>query len=401
MVPPPAAASMSRSQRLLALARCPLMPLAVALLLRLLAGAWASLLCAALGLYSLSRLVRWWAALEVSLNRIQVKACMDGRPPAPSLAPPLPQSAETRSGQCARAGAASEAAPQPPDPPPPPPPKEPQRHAEWAPFSPSMPRGFQETKTCWWECDATCFDVRNIRYKTTKEKVPSAPAIYDCVGMDIIRDSKKIDSLMSRLDRPLPESPSDFPPWDASWGIPRVLCVNAQLPYQSGYMFGGHPEDDGGFSVVNYFVLSRQSCELLAKGQGTPAMMLWRRLVEEGVSSKEGISFKAVGRIEDLEGYEIPKSFHGFNNKPALVTNSAKVVQSLLPEVVEVDFDVRQWVYLARSTLARYHQRAKDVEFNAAYLVEGKSDDELPEQVLGCMTIWSMDILSARWVSVM
>ncbi|CAK0906544.1 unnamed protein product, partial [Prorocentrum cordatum] len=44
---------------------------------------------------------------------------------------------------------------------------------------------------CWRECDAGVFVVRNIRYKLTQEKVPSGFALYDCVGMDLICDSRR------------------------------------------------------------------------------------------------------------------------------------------------------------------------------------------------------------------
>mmetsp|Transcript_49821 Transcript_49821/g.156857 ORF Transcript_49821/g.156857 Transcript_49821/m.156857 type:complete len:432 (+) Transcript_49821:1558-2853(+) len=305
---------------------------------------------------------------------------------------------------------------------------------EWAPFAPSLPYGEQPPAPCpspssgspapggaaappyWLECDASVFDVRNIRYKQTREKVSSEFALYDCVGMDMIRDKRRIDSLMDRLPdasasseggapgtgrEALPASPAGAAEWSSTWGVPRVLMVNCQMPYKAGRLIGAHPEDDGGLSVVAYFVLSRQSAELLSRGSLTPSLRLWRRFVEEGVSTKEGISLKAVGRVEDLEKYEVPESFGRFNNKPVLLTKSATVHTHRLPEILEIDYDVRGWVYLARSTLANYHHRAREAELEIGYLVEGKADDELPEQILGCFKLINMDITAAHWASVM
>jgi len=291
---------------------------------------------------------------------------------------------------------------------------------EWAPFAPSFPYGEKASVPVgplpgpyWLECDASVFDVRNIRYKQTREKVPSEFALYECVGMDMVRDKRRIDSLMDRLPpasagedgtaggglaEALPPNPAGAAEWSESWGVPRVLIVNCQLPYKAGRLIGAHPEDDGGLSVVSYFVLSRQSSELLSRGSTTPAMRLWRRFVEEGVSTKEGISLKVVGRVEDLEKYEVPESFGRFNNKPVLLTKSATVLSHRLPEVLEVDYDVRGWVFLARSTLANYHHRARDAELEIGYLVEGKADDELPEQILGCCKLNNMDITAAHWL---
>lgn len=287
--------------------------------------------------------------------------------------------------------------------------------AEWAPFSPSLPYGEQPAPAApapplpyWLECDASIFDVRNIRYKQTREKVPSDFALYDCVGMDMIRDRRRIDSLIDRVPREklpaagaLPKSPAGAPEWTAAWGVPRVVVVNCQLPYKAGWLMGAHPEEDGGLSVCNYFVLSKGASELLAKGQATPALSLWRRFVEEGVSSKEGVSFKVAGRVEDLDGYEVPESFHRFNNKPVLLTKSSRVVSTRLPEVIEIDYDVRSWVYPARTALTSYHHRAAEAELEIGYLVEGKADDELPEQILGCFKLNNMDMTQAQWVSIM
>jgi len=280
---------------------------------------------------------------------------------------------------------------------------------EWAPFSPSLPYGGSFASTVetpyWLSCDGSVFDIRNIRYNKTREKIPSERAIYDCVGMDMVRDKRRIDGCIDRLPggpTNLPESPANCPTWDAAWGVPRVLVVNCQLPLKSGSIMGGrHPEEDGGLSVLNYFVLSREACETLAQGIVTPALRLWKRFVEEGVSTKEGNPLKVVGRVENLEKYEVPESFHRFNNKPVLLTKSSRTYLARLPEVIEVDYDVRSWVYPARTTLCNYHHRAREAEIEIGYLVEGKIDDELPEQILGSFKFVNMDIMAARWVSVM
>merc|ERR1719401_931603 len=100
--------------------------------------------------------------------------------------------------------------------------------------------------------------------------------------MDMVRDRRRIDSLLDRLPAEklaasgsLPKSPPDAVEWSASWGVPRVLIVNCQLPYKAGWIMGAHPEDDGGLSVCNYFVLSERAAAMLAKGEDSPALGLW------------------------------------------------------------------------------------------------------------------------------
>lgn len=276
---------------------------------------------------------------------------------------------------------------------------------EWAPFHPSLPFGVpvesEADAPYWRDCDASVFLVRNLCYPQTKEKVPSDYALYDCVGMDMVRDKRRIDCALDRLPSELeglPRSPEGSPAWSEAWGVPRVLIIGCQIPYKAGRLLGSHPEDDGGLSVLSYFVLSRRSCELLSRGADSPALCLWRRLVEEGASTKEGVCLKVVGRIEDLEKYEVPESFHRFNNKPVLLTKSSTFHSHRLPEVLEVQYDVRAWVYLARSTLVNYHHRAKEAVIEVGYVVEGKTNDELPEQILGCFKVYNMDITLAKWL---
>eukprot|EP00913_Durusdinium_trenchii_P010983 g10308.t1 len=169
--------------------------------------------------------------------------------------------------------------------------------------------------------------------------------------------------------------------WEQSWKVPRVLVFNCQVPYTAGKIFGSYPDEDGGFSILNYFASA-----LLASNAATPALQLWKRFVEEGVSTKEGISLKVVGRVEDLDKHEVPESFKRFNNKPVLLTRSATVYKKRLPEMLEIDFDVRNWNYPTRAAMVSYHHRAREAEVEIGYLLEGKADDELPEQILGCFT---------------
>eukprot|EP00927_Polykrikos_kofoidii_P078926 TRINITY_DN75724_c0_g1_i1.p1 TRINITY_DN75724_c0_g1~~TRINITY_DN75724_c0_g1_i1.p1 ORF type:complete len:393 (-),score=61.69 TRINITY_DN75724_c0_g1_i1:220-1398(-) len=279
---------------------------------------------------------------------------------------------------------------------------------EWAPFGNSLPyakgdrRPEGATTPCWLPLDASVFLVRDIRYKQTKEKTPSDFALYDCVGMDMIRQKRRIDSVIERLPKgtdDLPSSSSRAVPWDQNWGVPRVLIIGCQLPLKAGRLIGSHPEDDGGLSVVSYFVLSARASEILAKGAETPSLRLWKRFVEEGTSTKEGIALKVMGRVEDLQRYEVPESFYRFNNKPVLLTKSAVIDQEDLPELMEINYDVRCWVYPARSALANYRDRAREAELEIAYVIEGKTDDELPEQVLGCFRLDYMDITTAQWIN--
>jgi len=374
--------------------RSPLLPLAGAVAASAAPWAGSGVVAAALAGCTVYTIWRWWVGLVITIDGIPYKG-LEWMPPKPNQkkrVEVVPKEAKdgflTPREDAKDTASCSQG-----------------NFVEWAPFAPSLPLGAPsdgEGIPYWLECEASVFDVRNICYKQTGEKVCSEFALYDCVGMDMIRDKRRIDGVMNLLTggpTNLPKTPEDTAEWSASWGVPRVVIVNCQLPYKAGNLMAAHPEDDGGLSIMSYFVLSQQSSALLAAGDATPSLRLWRRFVEAGVSTKEGIPFKVVGRVEDLEKYEVPESFHRFNNKPVLLTKSAKVLTSRLPEVIEIDYDVRGWIYPARSALANYHHRSGEAELEIGYLVQGQADDELPEQILGCFKLNLMDITKARWVS--
>eukprot|EP00812_Abedinium_dasypus_P010164 NODE_379_length_1617_cov_759.681178.p1 GENE.NODE_379_length_1617_cov_759.681178~~NODE_379_length_1617_cov_759.681178.p1 ORF type:complete len:394 (-),score=85.12 NODE_379_length_1617_cov_759.681178:403-1509(-) len=249
----------------------------------------------------------------------------------------------------------------------------------------------------WSNCDASLFQIRSADYLRTKAKVPSSMALFECVGMDMIHDCHRIDGITEHWQG-LPSSAPDAPPWDVEWGVPRVIAVNAQLPLKSGTAWFAHPEDDGGLSVVVTFVLSAESCGLLAAGTLTPALRLLKRFTEQAGNPKGRVAIKAVGRVEDPERYEVPTYCYRFNNKPVLLTKSLKVITGMLPEVLEIDFDVRTWVFLAKSALANYHYYAREAEFEVGFVLEGRADDDLPEQMLGCVTLANVDILASHQI---
>lgn len=270
--------------------------------------------------------------------------------------------------------------------------------SEWTAFGPSLPHGEQDDDSQHWlQCDGTDFLVRNVQYKVTHEKICSDEVIYDCVGIELVRDHQRIDSVIDYWEG-APPSPADSETWDPAWGVPRVIAVNCQLPYKVGWIWSAHPEDDGGVSVVANFVLSKPSCERFASGTLTPALGLVKRFVAHINNPKERPPIKVVGRLEEPERLEVPETFLRFNNKPVLLTKSMKVITHRLPEILELDYDVRIWTHAALTALCNYHQYTTEKEFEVGYVLEGRSEDELPEQMLGCVKIINLDLLSARWL---
>ena len=265
------------------------------------------------------------------------------------------------------------------------------------PFNQPKPKGAQHF---WSKGSASEFHVRSVGYKSSKSKEPSAPPLYECIGVDLVRSNKLITNVAGTC--PIFQSPSQAinvppywtkdPKWSPSLGVPRIIVINMQLPYSSPSLWAPQSADsDPGFSVVSYYALSPSYVEKL---ESCPATKLLKRLIEEGKSMKETTALKAIGLVENLDEVGFPEIVSGYNGKPVLVTKSAKL-HSLSSEVFEIEFDIRQWSILARKSLHSLQAKLKEARCQFGMLIEGKSDEELPEQLLGCYRIHFIDIHEA------
>ena len=281
------------------------------------------------------------------------------------------------------------------------------------PFNKANPKGAQHF---WTKGTASSFNIRSVGYKHSKAKEPSAPVLYECIGADLVKSTKLVSDMCGSggvFEKIRKGEPSGDIPWpwlrytDSKWsqslGIPRLLIVNIQLPYSSPSLWAPQSADsDPGFSIVSYYAVSPDILQSLTSGgPPPPAVKLLKRLIAEGKSVKDETALKVIGIVENTEEVGLPDIVSGYNGKPVLVTKSAKL--SMFPsqencEILEVEFDVRMWSILARKTLHSLRDKFKDARSQIGMVIEGRNDDELPEQLLGCVRIHYLDIIEALGV---
>lgn len=294
----------------------------------------------------------------------------------------------------------------------------------------SEDRAEDECRTSWSAANAADLAVRcGPDYVRQGRKEPSAPAMYECVSCEAVRAGCIIENPIPRLG-PLPAGGAG---WHKGLGIPRVLTVNGQNPWEEGpKMFGVHPVEDGGSSLMGTFVVTAEvirvaALDFKAKQSGgdppdpsdepiLPAVRLLQELYARGTlelplpkGQKVGFStagaLKAIGFIEDFQQVEgIPSLLRpaiGKNNgKPALLTNFAKMFkdESGADEWMCIDFDIRKMTWLSRSLLAKLRHRLKEINLHEAFLIQGTKDHELPEVVLANVLFHGVDIINTPWI---
>ena len=281
----------------------------------------------------------------------------------------------------------------------------------WTPFK-SMPFGQAKGKGAdhfWAKGSHSQFHIRSVGYKQSKAKEPSEAPLYECIGVDIVKSSKLITDISHTpvFKRILAErEPSDIPyPWlkwkDSKWtpslGVPRMIVINAQLPYSSPSLWAPQsPDSDPGFSIVSYYAISPAVAEALTKGRREfAAIKLLKRLISEGQSTKDDTALKAIGLVENMEEVGFPDMVAGYNGKPVLVTKSLKFEMVNDGELMEIEFDIRKWSIIARKSLNSLKDKFRDTRCQIGMVIEGRTDDELPEQLLGCYRLLFLDVQEA------
>jgi hypothetical protein len=129
-----------------------------------------------------------------------------------------------------------------------------------------------------------------------------------------------------------------------------------------------------------------------------PAINLLRRFVAADLDDdKMHERFKAITRIQNIPDCEFgsatAKLATTYNGTPFLTRPQHKFYRG--QHYFEIDVDVHVFSYMARTGMAGVQQKMVNVIFDFAFVVEAYSDDEQPENILGCARVMRLDLSKA------
>ena len=88
------------------------------------------------------------------------------------------------------------------------------------------------------------------------------------------------------------------------------------------------------------------------------------------------------------------KVLNAYNGKPTLLTASTSVHIGTIDEMddsageacryIELDVNIRQWNMFVRTSLSKLSPSIEGLDIEIGCCVEGRNDEEMPEQLLGC-----------------
>jgi len=247
-------------------------------------------------------------------------------------------------------------------------------------------------RTCtpgtWSNGDGTSFNVRlGPDYKTTGIKAPSHDSLYKIFAFDAYcTQKKKINRISQFYDMP------SRPPVSEKYDIPPVLLINVLVPDYDPPLWGVGPTDGKGYSMVFFGELSMSSRELLRAGKLTPALKLFQSFIQGGKKGKHRDCLKCIARIVNtaeavssygrLTGMLVSQ----YNGTPFLARDSPSFFY-VPGKYFEIDLDAHLFGKIARKGLGAVKDYIDKVIFDFGFVIEGRTDEENPEQILASIRV--------------
>jgi hypothetical protein len=85
--------------------------------------------------------------------------------------------------------------------------------------------------------------------------------------------------------------------------------------------------------------------------------------------------------------------FSSYNGKPVLIKTSGAAYAG--EHSLTFDVNVHLFSMMARQSLSDMHPHLRKMRFQIGFVIQGASEDELPEQLLGCAQVGHLDFAAA------
>ena len=241
----------------------------------------------------------------------------------------------------------------------------------------------------WSSVSASKFSVRTgPNYLSTGRKLPSLESLYEVVAVRMYTSSCKTGEIGETL--PLPPDILDgmgTKRIDPYSGIPDVLIVHVQMPHDAPSMFQPSTDGPGTECVIYLRPTQRFNAEACGVASIAPAARLFIKWCNEAaIDEKMRGRFKCMALVRNLEAHNLGW-VAPYNGKPVLITESGRCRGGELPgniRYLEMTANVHQWGYLAKKGFVSLLPKFRELRLDIGFTIEGRSDDELPECLLGC-----------------
>ena len=256
----------------------------------------------------------------------------------------------------------------------------------------------------WREVPASGLMVRGRGYKTNKTKVPCPESLYQCVELDIFESRKRVPDMAGRVV--LPSVSFDDDDGVKTWSAPDHFVITVALPTDPPKLYGGSTDNGGGYTITMYCVMRPETRAILrrvtADGYDPKTDTLRKddnkstvnaaRLFDEWCRRAPSddswmARFKVVPQGNNLAEIGLPAWISNYNGKPFLIKRPGTtgfLYRHPDKSCMEFDVSLHPFPYLAKQAICYMKDGFfEKILATLAFCIEGRSDDELPECLIG------------------
>ena len=231
--------------------------------------------------------------------------------------------------------------------------------------------------------------------------------MYNIVGIDVVKTSKKIDNIGSKVSLP------------SEWksvrcnrpGVPPIFIVNFQMPSEFPTTIFKTITDGPGWSIVFYLQMSQSTCDAL---NGTTAcsngihifylsisfiiniyLLAANLFAQYCQNAPEHVNddnspwkgrFKVCARCQNIDEFGFPSFITSYNGKPVLIKNTGNLIRGG-NDYIEMDINVHSFGSVPKKALQTMMSRFDRMLINVGFCIESLNDNEMPETLFGCASL--------------
>jgi len=257
-------------------------------------------------------------------------------------------------------------------------------------ISDSKKEDYEPTSHSYWSIDPKMFNLRvGPNYKRNKLKAPSADALYNLSAFDIIKTPSNVDNVTKFFTPPHIPGVTDVK--TAHPKVPPMLVVLVNIPSEEPSMFNS-PTTGPSFVTILYLTISDKTRkELEDLENASPAVKLLAKWCDEAEHDETCRGrFKVMAYLDDIEELGLPGFIAGYNGKPALITKSGTFTRC--ENYIHFSVNVHMFAFIARKCLFSLQPKFPSFILNIGMTIEGRSEEEMPECLLGGVRAINLDL---------
>mmetsp|Transcript_58366 Transcript_58366/g.52579 ORF Transcript_58366/g.52579 Transcript_58366/m.52579 type:complete len:493 (+) Transcript_58366:199-1677(+) len=279
-------------------------------------------------------------------------------------------------------------------------------HHEWETFT--MDEQKLESNchpVSWSNCDATSFEVRRGPNYVSGQKAPSRKALYTVFALDAYKLPNKINKITKYINVDKYIKQYKVPYDKDKYPLPPIFVLNCMVPNYPPELMGGKVDGEG-YQIIMYARLSDEVQELLDRYsqdpdniQLSPSVDLLRRFIQSDLEDRTNNPlrnrFKCIARIMNPNhtdfGFLANRLVRRYNGRPFLARTSSTFYHEP-GKYFAADIDAHIFGYPARQGLSYVKGTIQTAIYDVAFVIEGHTNEELPEQILACCRISKMGV---------